>query len=246
MTTARSILILGGSSDIGLAIAHRFAAERYAVMLAGRDPSRLERDAEDIRLRHRAEVSVHRYDVLELADAEAFFAGFERMPRVIVSVVGLLGDQDEAAGDPETARRVVETNFLGPAWAMEAAARVLEGEGGGTVVGVSSVAGDRGRARNYWYGAAKAGFSEMLSGLRQKHARGKVHVLTVKPGFVATRMTQGMGLSGPLVAQPEEVGEAVWRGVANGANVIHVRRIWRLVMAVITHLPEAVFKRTRF
>ena len=214
MTTARSILILGGGSDIGLAIAHRFAAERYTVMLAARNPEALEADAEDIRTRHRTEVSVHAYDTRDLDAADGFFAGLERMPRVVVSVVGLLGEQDETADDPAMARLVAETNFLGPAWSMEVAARHLDAAGGGTVVGVSSVAGDRGRAKNYWYGAAKAGFSEMLSGLRQKYARSAVRVVTVKPGFVATRMTRDMNLSGPLVAQPEEVGEAVWHGVA--------------------------------
>jgi len=112
---------------------------------------------------------------------------------------------------------------------------------------VSSVAGDRGRASNYFYGAAKAGFSQFLSGLRNRTAlAGKVRVVTVKPGFVRTAMTAGMKLPGPLTVQPEIVGRAIFQAAEEKPrDIIYVGRIWWLVMTVICALPEKIFKRLR-
>lgn len=111
------------------------------------------------------------------------------------------------------------------------------------IVGVSSVAGERGRRSNYPYGSAKAGFTAYLSGLRQRlHSHG-IHVLTVKPGFVRTRMTAHMDLSPLLTAEPEEVARALVRAQEKGKSVVYVRRVWRPVMALIRLLPEGVFKR---
>lgn len=241
------VLVLGGGSDIGLAIARRFAAEGWGVQLAARRPEALEEERADIALRHGVEVTLHRYDACDLEAAEGFFDGLDPFPRVVVSAVGWMGEQAEVAADPALARRTSESNFLGPSWALEVAARRLAALGGpGAVIGISSVAGDRGRAKNGWYGAAKAAFSAHLSALRQTHARTEVQVITVKPGFVATRMTEGMDLPGPLTADPAELGEAVFRAWARKRSTIYVRRIWWLVMMVICALPEPVFKRLKF
>jgi decaprenylphospho-beta-D-erythro-pentofuranosid-2-ulose 2-reductase len=115
--------------------------------------------------------------------------------------------------------------------------------GAGTIVGISSVAGDRGRASNYFYGSAKAGLSAFLSGLRNRTARSGVHVITVKPGFVRTRMTEGMKLPERLVAHPDEVAKAVRHAVATGKHVVYVRSVWRFIMLVICAMPEQLFKR---
>ena len=111
------------------------------------------------------------------------------------------------------------------------------------IVGISSVAGDRGRGSNYIYGSAKAGFTAYLAGLRNRLAGEGVHVLTVKPGFVATAMTEGLDLPAPLTAQPEELGAAVLRAVAKKRNVIYTRPVWRLIMGVIRAIPEPIFKK---
>ena len=118
--------------------------------------------------------------------------------------------------------------------------------GSGTLVGVSSVAGDRGRASNYVYGSAKAGFSAFLSGLRARASRSGVHVVTVKPGFVRTRMTEGMKLIGPLTVEAPVVGAAILRAVENKTDIVYVSGKWRLVMLIIKTLPEAVFKKLKF
>lgn len=242
----RPVLILGGGSDIGLAIAHRFAREGRPVMLALRRPEEAEPDLADLRLRHGVEASAHRFDALDLQGAGAFLDSLPALPGIVVSAVGLLGEQERDEGDPDAVRRVVETNFLGPAFVLEAAAERLAALDEPTaIIGIGSVAGDRGRARNYWYGAAKAGFATMLSGLRQKYGRAGLRVLTVKPGFVATRMTDGMDLPPALTDGPEAIAELVWRGWRRGSAVA-VPWKWRLVMTAVRALPDPLFRRTRF
>ena len=132
-----------------------------------------------------------------------------------------------------------------PALLLSALAERFAQRGSGILVGVSSVAGDRGRAANYVYGSAKAGFTAFLSGLRNRLARSGVHVLTVKPGFVRTRMTAGMNLPEHLTATPDEVAAAVAEALRTGRDVVYVRRIWRLIMWAVRAMPERVFKRMK-
>ena len=119
----------------------------------------------------------------------------------------------------------------------------MEARGSGAIIGISSVAGDRGRASNFIYGSAKAGFTAFLSGLRNALASKGVQVLTVKPGFVATQMTAGKDLPPRLTAQPAEVARAIVSAHKKGRDVIYVKPVWRIVMLVIRTIPERVFKR---
>jgi decaprenylphospho-beta-D-erythro-pentofuranosid-2-ulose 2-reductase len=124
-----------------------------------------------------------------------------------------MGTQEENAADPTVGAAVMRANFEGPASILAHLANAMEARGSGTLVGISSVAGRRGRASNYVYGSAKAGFTAFLSGLRNRLAKKGVHVITVLPGFVATAMTEGLDLPARLTAQPEEVGAAVVKAV---------------------------------
>ncbi|APX26234.1 MAG: short-chain dehydrogenase [Rhodobacteraceae bacterium] len=239
--TKAPVLILGARSDIGRAIAHRFAAEGHPVQLAARASDTLERDRADMALRHGVAVTLHDYDAL---DAAGFAEALDPQPGIVVCAVGLMGTQEDSQRDPEAAARVLRSNFEGPALTLAAFAEAFEARGHGTLVGISSVAGERGRASNYVYGAAKAGFTAFLSGLRNRLDRKGVRVITVLPGFVATRMTEGMDLPPRLTATPEEVAEALWRAVTGRRDVVYVKPVWRLVMAIIRALPEPLFKKT--
>jgi NAD(P)-dependent dehydrogenase (short-subunit alcohol dehydrogenase family) len=168
------------------------------------------------------------------------------LPDTAVCVVGELGDQTRGQTDPAHATLLLRTNFEGPALFLGAVAERSLARGSGTIVGVSSVAGDRGRASNYLYGAAKAGFAAFLSGLRNRVAPRGLRMVTVKPGFVRTRMTANMKLPPMLTAQPDEVGRAIFNAAETGGrDVIYVRRIWRPVMMVIGSIPERIFKHLR-
>ncbi|MGY4574409.1 SDR family oxidoreductase [Bradyrhizobium sp. USDA 3256] len=247
MTGTKSILVIGGSSDIGHATALRYAREGWRVTLAARDIGAAQRNADDIKTRSGTETSVVALDVLQTGQLGGFVAGLSPLPDTVVCVVGELGDQSRAETDPGLATKIMRTNFEAPSLLLELFAQAFATRGSGTIVGVSSVAGDRGRASNYYYGAAKAGFSQFLSGLRNRLAlAGKVRVVTVKPGFVRTRMTAHMKLPAPLTVQPDRVAEDIFRAdVTRPRDVIYVARRFRLVMAIICALPETIFKRMR-
>ncbi|GAB4266033.1 MAG: SDR family oxidoreductase [Pararhodobacter sp.] len=239
-----TLLILGAGSDIARACAHRYAREGYALQLAARDPASLEADAQDLRLRHGVEVTLHAFDALDLAGFAPFLDTLPALPNVALCAVGTMGNQAESQRDPQAAARVMRTNYEGPALILGMLAERFEARGSGTLIGISSVAGERGRASNYVYGSAKAGFTAFLSGLRNRLARGPVRVITVKPGFVATRMTEGLPLDPRLTAQPDAVAEAIWTAQARGRDVLYVKPVWALIMAIIRALPERIFKKT--
>lgn len=240
----KNVLIVGGTSDMGLAIARVYASNGWHVALAGRNKAELERNAQDLRTRHDMEVPVFKLDVREL---DVSFADQVRpLPDTVISVVGLLGDQARAERDLAHAAEVIRANFEGPALLLGAFAERMQSRGSGTLVGVGSVAGDRGRRSNYVYGAAKAGFAAFLSGLRSRLAKNGVHVVTVKPGFVRTKMTAGMKLPGAITANPDEVGRAVYRAAeVDKANIIYVRPVWLVIMAIIRNIPERIFKKMK-
>ena len=246
MSAPRTALILGASSDIARACTRRLAADGYAViLLAGRDPAALQAEAEDLRIRHHTTVAIHAFDALQPDEFPAFVEGLGMVPDVVICAVGLLGVQAQSQADPDIARMVMRSNYEGPALVLGLLAERMVARGSGTIVGISSVAGERGRASNYIYGSAKAGFTAFLSGLRNRLNGSGVRVVTVLPGFVATRMTEGMPLNPRLTAQPDEVATAIARAIARGRDVVWVRPVWRLIMAIIRALPEPVFKRTR-
>jgi len=239
----RTLLVLGASSDIAAATARRFAADGYAVQLAGRDEGALAAMAADLELRHRVAVSIHRCDVTEAPDRAALLAGLPVVPDVVVCAVGLLGDQRQNEIDPTAAERVMRANYEGPALLLGALAEAFAARGEGVIVGISSVAGERGRASNYVYGSAKAGMTAFLSGLRNRFGKTGVHVVSVLPGFVDTRMTEGMALPPALTAQPSEVAQAIWRAVERRKDVVYVRPLWCWIMAIIRAIPEGLFKK---
>jgi decaprenylphospho-beta-D-erythro-pentofuranosid-2-ulose 2-reductase len=239
------MLILGGASDIGFAIADAYAQAGWSIVLAVRDVAAGERNAADLRTRHGGQASAAAFDVLALDRHAAFLDSLEALPDAVVSVVGLLGEQRRAEQDPDHAREILRTNFEGPALFLGLAADRMATRGAGLIVGVSSVAGERGRSSNYVYGSAKAGLTAFLSGLRARLKGSGVRVITVKPGFVATQMTAGMPLPKPLTAQPGEVARAVRRVEKGGSEVIYVRPVWRLIMTLIRFLPEPIFEKMK-
>jgi decaprenylphospho-beta-D-erythro-pentofuranosid-2-ulose 2-reductase len=241
----QAVLILGARSDIGMAVAHRFAAQGYRVQLAARDAASLETDKSDIEVRHGASVTLHEFDALATQTHAAFVAGLPELPAIAVCAVGLLGDQTASERDAKSAIQVMRSNYEGPASILAELANRFVERGSGTLVGISSVAGLRGRATNYVYGSAKAALTTFLSGLRNRLARHDVHVVTVLPGFVATRMTEHMDLPKLMTARPQEVAEAIHRAAEKKYNIIYVRPVWRVVMSAIKLIPESVFKKMR-
>lgn len=247
MTAAhKAVLILGGTSDIARATALRFAQDQWTVRLAGRSRSELQREADDLSARTGREVTVHEFDVLKTGSFAEFIDALPELPDTVICVVGLLGEQMRAETDLDHATQIIRSNYEGPSLLLSLFAQRFVARGHGSIVGVSSVAGDRGRGSNYFYGSAKSAFSAFLSGLRNRLAiKTSIHVMTVKPGFVRTKMTEHMNLPALLTAKPAEVGDAVFTGLTRRKDVVYVRSIWRLVMLIIRIVPERIFKRLK-
>jgi decaprenylphospho-beta-D-erythro-pentofuranosid-2-ulose 2-reductase len=241
--TEGSVLILGARSDIGLAVAHRFAKCGHPVQLAARNATTLEADRTDIALRYNVRVTAHEFDALATGTHGQFVDELPELPQIAVCSVGVLGVQAKGERDIATAVHLMRSNYEGPAVIMEVLANRFEARGSGTLIGISSVAGERGRASNYIYGSAKAGFTAYLSGLRNRLARKGVHVVTVLPGFVRTRMTEGLSLPPMLTSTPEDIAELIFAAASKGVDITYAGLKWSLLMLIIKSLPETVFKR---
>ena len=225
------------------AIAKKFAAEGWSLTLAALEPDLLEPIAGDLRVRTSTPVEAVEFDATDFASHRAFYDGLAARPDAVICVFGYMGDQMAARTDFEEVRRTIDINFTGAVSILNIVADDFEKRGHGAIAGISSVAGDRGRQSNYVYGSAKAGLTTYLSGLRSRLTRSGVHVMTVKPGFCRTKMTEHLDLPAALTADPEQVAKAVFKGLEKKRNVIYILWMWRWIMLVIQHIPESLFKK---
>lgn len=228
-----------------MAVAHRFAKAGYDIQLAARNVANLADNKSDLMLRYDTSVSLHEFDALEMQHHERFLENLPTLPTIVVCAVGYMGNQLESENSIEASSIVMRSNYEGPASILGLLANKFEQRGSGCLVGISSVAGERGRAANYVYGSAKAGFTTFLSGLRNRLAKKGVHVITVLPGFVATQMTEDMSLPVLLTANPHESAESIFNAVQKKQNVIYSKFIWFFVMAIIRNIPERIFMRMK-
>lgn len=226
------------------ATARRFAQAGYNLYLASRNTEELEKLATDIQLRSQVEAKAVFLDAADFSNHASFYNQLEVKPVGVVLAFGVMHEQAAAQADFNLAQQMVNTNYLGAISLLEIISADFEERNGGFIAAISSVAGDRGRQSNYLYGSSKAALSAYLQGLRHRLIKKGVSVLTVKPGFVATKMTADLDLPAKLTAQPEEVAEAIYKGVIKKKQVIYVKPIWRLIMLIIKHLPNFVFHRS--
>lgn len=240
-----NVLILGATSDMAVAIARQLATEGYSITLAARNTERLSALEGDLRVRHKALVSSMAFDALDFKSHQTFYEALPEKPDIVICVFGLLGDQSTAQQDWEIAHQIIDSNYTGAVSILNVVANDFERRRKGVIVGISSVAGERGRQSNYIYGSAKAGFTAYLSGLRNRLYRHGVNVITVKPGFVKTKMIENLNTPGPLTASPKQVAEKISRAIKKHADVVYVLPIWALVMLVIKMIPESIFKRLK-
>lgn len=241
-----AVLILGATSAIARATAVAFAARGDTLYLASRDEDELRRISADLRLRFGVEVHFGLFDAVAMEIHESFFRSvIAVMPKLsgVVLAFGCLGDQ-VAARDFSMGEKVITINFTGAASILTLCANYFEQKKSGFIIGIASVAGDRGRQSNYVYGAAKGALSLYLQGLRNRLYASGVRVITIKPGFVDTAMTYGLpGLF--LVASPQSIGECIVDSLNKSTDVVYLPRFWRYIMLIIKHIPEPIFKRMK-
>ena len=242
----KNIVIVGATSAIAIACAREWAVKGARFFLIARNQERMEQVAADLTARGAASVAAHRLDIDRLDDHAAMLADCAaHMDSIDIVLVasGTLPDQAACQHDPAVAVREFHTNALSLIALLTPIANRLEAQRHGTLAVISSVAGDRGRPSNYLYGSAKAALQAFLEGLRARLFKVGVHVVDVKPGFVATPMTAGLPLPGPLVATPEKVAKDIVRAVERKKDVLYTPWFWWGIMLIIRNVPRFVFKR---
>jgi short-subunit dehydrogenase len=240
-----SVLLLGANSDIAIAIARKFAQQGYDIILASRNQEALIPLKDDLQIRYKIEAKTVMFDALDFDSHKSFYQQLNTTPDITVCVFGYLGDQEKAATDWSESEKIIHTNYTGAVSILNIIANDYTAKKKGTIVGVSSVAGERGRQSNYMYGSAKAGFTAYLSGLRNRLYHYNVHVITVLPGFVNTKMTSELNLPPLLTASPQQVADAVEKAVQNKQNVVYVKWFWKWIMKIIKTIPEGMFKKKK-
>jgi len=242
----KGVVIVGATSAIARAVARCFAEKGYNIVLAARDGEENITIARNLVVRYGVEAHPLGWDAEAFDTHAAFFQACidslgDSMSGVVL-VSGYMEEQKVAQDDWDVARRTIDVNFTAAVSLLNRFANHLEARRKGFIAGVSSVAGDRGRQSNYLYGAAKAGFTTYLEGLRNRLQHADVQVTTIKPGFVDTKMTWGVV---PFAMPPEAAGRAIVRAIESRKNVVYIPWFWRYIMLIIRHIPEAVFKRMK-
>ena len=240
----RSVLLLGGTSDIGLAVVERLGASRsLRVVLAARPGPRVEQAR--ARLAGAGhDVEAVALDGEDVASHEATVAAAFAPGDVDVSVLalGVLGDQEAAWQDHAAAVRSAQVNYTAPVSLGVLLAQRLRHQGHGAVVLLSSVAGERPRRSNFAYGSAKAGADAFFTGLREALRPAGVRVVVVRPGFVRSAMTEGLEPA-PLAVDPGDVADITVRALRSGRDVVWAPAPLRWVMSALRHVPAPVFRR---
>ena len=241
----RRVLIIGATSAIAEEVARRYAERGATLLLTGRNPARLAAVGDDLRVRGASQVEIQVLDVLDRAAhaavvARAFAGGLD----VALVAHGELPDQRRCEVDATEAARALELNLVATVALLTLLAGEFEARRSGTIAVITSVAGDRGRRSNYVYGAAKAGVTVFLQGLRQRLHPAAVRVVTLKPGFVDTPMTAHLPRM-RLASSPHRAGRAIYRAIEAPREVAYIPWFWRPVMALIRVMPESLFKRLR-
>jgi decaprenylphospho-beta-D-erythro-pentofuranosid-2-ulose 2-reductase len=242
--SVQSLLVLGGTSDIALATARKLVADRTRrVVLAARPSDRLDAAAQELR-ELGAEVETVPFDAAGVEEHEktlgAVFAGGD--VDVVLVAFGVLGDQAADERDPVAAAKVAQTNYVGAVSASLVCANALKKQGHGSLVVLSSVAGERGRRDNFIYGSTKAGLDTFAQGLGDSLHGSGVHVMIVRPGFVESKMTAGLPKA-PMSTTPGAVADAIVAGLRKGSQIIWVPAQLRFVFSGLRHLPRPAFRR---
>lgn len=242
----QSVLVLGGTSEIALAVLRRLVARRArTIVLAGRDPEGLRRVADELVARGASCVETVVFEATDPAGhAAAVDDVFDRHGDIDLVLVafGVLGIQEALERDPLAAVQVAQVNYVASVSVGLAAAARLRAQGHGNLVALSSVAAERPRRSNFVYGSSKAGMDAFFRGLGDSLRGSGARVLVVRPGFVHTRMTAGMAPL-PFATTPDAVAAAVVRGLETGAETVWVPSVLRWVMAALRHLPGPLFRR---
>jgi short-subunit dehydrogenase len=243
----KKIVILGAMSTIAIACARLWSSEKCEFILIARNIEKMSQVADDLIVRGSI-VHTLTSDLSDYTTHETLLNKcYEKINNIdiLLTAYGTLPDQDECEKNTDVALQEFHTNGLSVISLLNRFAKKMEQQETGTIAVISSVAGDRGRASNYLYGAAKSAVSTYCSGLRARLSRTGIHVLTIKPGFVDTQMTQHLTLPEKLTASPEQVASDINDAITSKTDILYTRWFWRYIMFIIVMIPNRIFKKMK-
>lgn len=230
MNKKLNIIILGGTSDVALKLGEILSKEGHKVNASFRKDHPI-----------LPEINWFELDVNQ--PNQDLITDFTKSTDVVFCFTGYCPIPQETYTSGEEIDKITSINYSSLIPIIEPFVHAFEQKGAGTIVGVSSVAGDRGRASNYLYGSAKAGFTAYLSGIRNRLAKHGAHVMTVLPGFMDTKMTAGLETPNPLTVSSEEAAQLIYKGFKKKKNILYVSGKWQIIMLIIKSIPEFIFKK---
>lgn len=240
------MIVLGSTSEVAQAFVEEALkqGEKFEkIYLITSNVETTERFARHIDVKFLQQAEVIELDVMKETD----YSVFEHInSNLLFCAVGYLGEgTEEGLYDNKNTERIIDINYAKLVPVLTYFAQKFESRRSGTIIGLSSVAGDRGRQSNFIYGSAKAAFTAYLSGLRNYLSDKKVHVITVKPGFMATKMTEGLPLNPKLTATPEQAAKCIFKAYKKRKDIVYVLPVWEIIMFIIRNIPEFIFKKLK-
>jgi len=240
------MIVLGSTSEVAQAFVEKALQEgekfeKIYLFTSNRETT--ERFARHLDVKFLQQSEVIELDLTKEIDYNAF----ENINSTLLfCAVGYLGEgTEEGLYDNKNTQQIIEINYSKLIPVINYFAHKFENRRSGTIIGLSSVAGDRGRQSNFIYGSAKAAFTAYLSGLRNYLFDKKVHVMTIKPGFMATKMTEGLPLNPKLTASPKQAADCIYKAFKKQKNTTYVLPVWGVIMMIIRNIPEFIFKKLK-
>ncbi|WP_313500744.1 SDR family NAD(P)-dependent oxidoreductase [Kaistella carnis] len=240
------MIVLGSNSEVAQAFVEKAldAGEKFSkIFLLTSNKETSEKFSKHLEVKYIQQSEIIELDLLQELD---FNMLDDINSHLLLCATGYLGEgTEEGLYDDRNTKKIIDVNYAKLIPVLNFFAEKMERQRSGTMIVLSSVAGDRGRQSNFIYGSAKAGLTAYLSGLRNYLFSKKVHVLTIKPGFMATKMTEGLPLNPKLTASPKQAAEAIYKAYKNKKNVAYVLPIWSIILLVIRNIPEFIFKKLK-
>jgi decaprenylphospho-beta-D-erythro-pentofuranosid-2-ulose 2-reductase len=238
-----SVLIIGASSGIGEALAREYAKHGFDLMLAARRLEPLLLIEKEIIEQCPVSVRSFRCDITETNAAMTLQKELPRLPDLIICSAGYLGDNELSLKEWTEAEKILHTNFTACIQCLQPFALQFKTRGSGSIIGISSVAGERGKSKNLLYSAAKAGFTAYLEGLRNELYFSGVHVMTVKPGYVRTPMTAHLALPKSMTIEANAMAVRIYQAYLKKKDIVYSSCKWRIIMAILRMMPEFLYKK---
>lgn len=236
-------LIIGATSDIAKELISLFAQDGYNLDLVARRTDELERIKSDLEIRFGINVQKYYLDIEDSSTIVKFLENYQYKPEIVIFAIGYLGNQKLAEVDSNEARTIIDVNYTNQIPILNFFANLFEKENAGTIIGISSIAGERGRKTNYIYGSAKAALTQYLSGLRQRLSNTQVNIITIKPGFIKTKMTSHLSVPKIFEGDAQNVARNIYKAYTKRKTNLITPPIYHFLNLVIKLLPEGIFKR---